>query len=34
MKKSTGNKMRLGIFVSLSITLFIAGIYFIGQRQQ
>ena len=26
--------MRLGIFVSLSITLFIAGIYFIGQRQQ
>ena len=34
MKKTTGNKLRLGIFVSISITLFIAGIYFIGQRQQ
>lgn len=34
MKKSTGNKMKLGIFVSISITLFIVGIYFIGQRQQ
>src|ERR1035437_9243173 len=34
MKKTTGNKMKLGIFVSVSITLFIAGIYFIGQRQQ
>ena len=34
MKKATGNKMRLGIFVSIIITLFIAGIYFIGQRQQ
>jgi phospholipid/cholesterol/gamma-HCH transport system substrate-binding protein len=34
MKKQTGNKMRLGIFVSITMTLFIAGIYFIGQRQQ
>lgn len=34
MKKTTGNKIRLGIFVSISITLFIGGIYFIGQRQQ
>jgi len=34
MKKTTGNKMKLGIFVSISITLFIAAIYFIGQRQQ
>lgn len=34
MKKTTGNKIRLGIFVSVSIILFIAGIYFIGRRQQ
>ena len=34
MKKTTGNKIRLGIFVTISIVLFIAGIYFIGQRQQ
>jgi phospholipid/cholesterol/gamma-HCH transport system substrate-binding protein len=34
MKKKTGNKIRLGIFVSISITLFIVGIYLIGQRQQ
>jgi len=34
MKKSVGNKIKLGMFVSLSIALFIAGIYFIGQRQQ
>jgi phospholipid/cholesterol/gamma-HCH transport system substrate-binding protein len=34
MKKPTGSKMRLGIFVSTSVTLFIVGIYFIGQRQQ
>lgn len=32
--KKTGNKIRLGIFVSISVTLFIATIYFIGQRQQ
>ena len=34
MKKTTGNTVKLGIFVFLSVTLFIAGIYFIGQRQQ
>jgi phospholipid/cholesterol/gamma-HCH transport system substrate-binding protein len=34
MKKTVGNKVRLGIFVSISITLFIVAIYFIGQRQQ
>jgi phospholipid/cholesterol/gamma-HCH transport system substrate-binding protein len=34
MQKVTGNKIRLGIFVSASVALFIAGIYFIGQKQQ
>ncbi len=34
MEKKTGNKTRLGIFVTVSVVLFIAGIYFIGQRQQ
>jgi phospholipid/cholesterol/gamma-HCH transport system substrate-binding protein len=34
MKKTTGNKVKLGIFVSVSTILLIAGIYFIGQRQQ
>jgi phospholipid/cholesterol/gamma-HCH transport system substrate-binding protein len=34
MKKEAGNKMKLGIFVSISVVLFITGIYFIGQRQQ
>ena len=34
MKKSKGNKIRLGIFVSIGLALFIAGIYFIGKRQQ
>lgn len=34
MKKATGNKMKLGIFVSISILLFIVGIYFIGERAQ
>jgi phospholipid/cholesterol/gamma-HCH transport system substrate-binding protein len=34
MKKDTSNKIRLGIFVSLGIALFILGIYFIGERQQ
>lgn len=34
MKKQTGNKVRLGIFVSSGILLFIVGIYFIGKRQQ
>lgn len=34
MQKSSRNNMKLGIFVSIGITLFIVGIYFIGQRQQ
>ena len=34
MKKNTSNKIRLGIFVSLGIVVFILGIYFIGERQQ
>jgi phospholipid/cholesterol/gamma-HCH transport system substrate-binding protein len=34
MKKNTGNKVKLGIFVFFGIVLFIAGIYFIGNRQQ
>jgi phospholipid/cholesterol/gamma-HCH transport system substrate-binding protein len=34
MKKDTSNKIRLGIFVSLGIVVFILGIYFIGERQQ
>src|SRR5690348_6320719 len=34
MKKTSGNTIRLGIFVSVGFAIFIAGIYFIGQRQQ
>jgi phospholipid/cholesterol/gamma-HCH transport system substrate-binding protein len=34
MQKATGNKIRLGVFVSISIALFIVGVYFIGQKQQ
>ncbi len=34
MKKAAGSKIKLGLFVSISILLFIVGIYFIGQRQQ
>jgi phospholipid/cholesterol/gamma-HCH transport system substrate-binding protein len=34
MQKKSGNKIKLGIFVSLSIVLLIGGIYFIGERQQ
>jgi phospholipid/cholesterol/gamma-HCH transport system substrate-binding protein len=34
MKKETGNKMRLGIFVTITVLLFIIGIYFIGEKQQ
>ena len=34
MKKNTENKMRLGIFVTVGVALLIAGIYFIGERQQ
>lgn len=34
MKKNNGNKIRLGIFVSIGIALFIIGVYFIGDKQQ
>jgi phospholipid/cholesterol/gamma-HCH transport system substrate-binding protein len=34
MKKDSINKVKLGIFISLGITVFIFGIYFIGERQQ
>ncbi len=34
MKKTTGNKLRLGIFVSAGVILFIVAIYFVGERQQ
>ena len=34
MQNTTGNKIKLGVFVTISIGLFMAGIYFIGQRQQ
>jgi phospholipid/cholesterol/gamma-HCH transport system substrate-binding protein len=34
MKKDTSNKIKLGIFISLGIAVFIVGIYFIGERQQ
>jgi phospholipid/cholesterol/gamma-HCH transport system substrate-binding protein len=34
MKKTTGNKIRLGIFVSAAMLAFIVAIYFVGQRQQ
>lgn len=34
MKKEKGNSLKLGIFVTIGIVLFIAGLYFIGQRKQ
>lgn len=34
MKNESASKLKLGIFVSIALTLFIAGIYFIGERQQ
>jgi len=34
MKKNISNKIRLGIFVSVGIAVFIAAIYFIGEKQQ
>jgi phospholipid/cholesterol/gamma-HCH transport system substrate-binding protein len=34
MKKDTGFKIKLGIFISLGIAVFIVGIYFIGEKQQ
>lgn len=34
MEKTSINKVRLGLLVSLSIAILIAGIYYIGQKQQ
>ena len=34
MKKDTSFKIKLGIFISLGIAIFIVGIYFIGEKQQ
>jgi phospholipid/cholesterol/gamma-HCH transport system substrate-binding protein len=34
MKKEISNKIKLGIFISIGMLLFIVGIYFIGQGQQ
>jgi phospholipid/cholesterol/gamma-HCH transport system substrate-binding protein len=34
MKKTVGNRIRLGIFVSIGFVLLIVAIYFVGQRQQ
>ncbi len=34
MKKTTGNNVRLGLFISITIALFVVGIYFVGDRQQ
>jgi phospholipid/cholesterol/gamma-HCH transport system substrate-binding protein len=34
MKKDTSFKIKLGIFISIGIALFIIGIYFIGEKQQ
>lgn len=34
MKKNISNKIKLGIFISLGIAVFIIAIYFIGERQQ
>jgi phospholipid/cholesterol/gamma-HCH transport system substrate-binding protein len=34
MKRTVSSKIRLGVFISLGIVLFILAIYFIGERQQ
>ncbi len=34
MKKSTGDKVKLGIFIVVSLMLFISGVYFLGKKQQ
>ena len=34
MKKKVSHKVRLGIFISLGILIFILAIYFIGEKQQ
>jgi len=33
MKKTTSEKLKLGVFVILGLILFVTGIYFIGQKQ-
>ncbi len=33
MKTQTGNKLKLGVFVTLGILLFIIGIYFVGKKR-
>ncbi len=34
MEKKTGNQIKLGVFVSVTMALFIVGIYFVGQQQK
>lgn len=34
MKKNTSSKIRLGIFITVGIAIFISAIYFIGEKQQ
>jgi len=34
MKKNSGNKIKLGIFVTIGLILFIIAIYYIGKKQQ
>lgn len=34
MKKNTGNHIRLGLFITIALLLFTAGIYFIGAQKQ
>jgi len=34
MKKNSTNKIKLGVFVSVGITVLILAIYFIGEKQQ
>jgi phospholipid/cholesterol/gamma-HCH transport system substrate-binding protein len=34
MENKTGNKIKLGVFVSVTTVLFVVGIYLIGQRQK
>ena len=34
MRRESGNRIRLGVFVSVGLALLIAGIYFIGERHQ
>ncbi len=34
MKKEKGSSVKLGLFVTIGLVLFIAGLYFVGQRKQ